>query len=137
MLSLESWRTRLKPATKLPVEIAADIDVALENRNLQSVMLVLGKDSVRHAGMHPRTQHEVTSEVLLITKLQRTNRGLDADVKDRLAAARKPLLDQLINWLPEGADVAVRWTGGQLLEMNSQSVSWVDVLTVGWQWRMN
>ena len=137
MLSLDSWRTRLKPATKLPVEIAADIDVALENRNLQSVMLVLGKDTVRHAGLHPRTLHEVTSEVLLITKLQRTNRGLDADIKDKLAAARKPLLKQLINWLPEGADVAVRWTGGQLLEMNSQSVSWVDVLTVGWQWRMN
>lgn len=137
MLDLSAWRERLKTATALPVDVAVDVEAALESRTPQQIILVLGKDSVRHAGMHPRTVHEVTSEVLMITKLQRSNRGLDADVKDRLTAVRQPLLVQLINWLPVEADVAVRWTGGQLLTITSQSLSWVDVLTVGWQWRID
>jgi len=137
MLNLVSWQERLSalPAPA-PVSLAADVEAAQATRQVPALLLVPGRDTVSHAGMHPRIRHRVRSEVLLISAVSRRNRPQAGEASDALATLRQPVLRSLINWLPPGCDVAVTWQGGRLLAMASHALFWVDVLATDYWWHI-
>ncbi|MEX2475064.1 hypothetical protein [Marinobacter sp.] len=134
MLNLEPWADRLKDAAPCVVDIAADVDEALKSRAFPTVILVPMRERVAHAGLSGTTRHKVTAEVMLVTAVSRSHRRFAAESRDQLNALRKPLLTQLINWLPPEADIEVQWTGGELLNLNAQALFWVDVMTTEYWW---
>lgn len=138
MLSLMPWLDRLNALDGGPaVTLAADAEAAQNNARLPSMMLVPGRDTVSHAGMSDHARHRVKTEVLLITGIRRNNQVLGpvaAQGGDALARLRKPALEQLINWLPPGCDIPVKWQRGQLLALPSHALFWADVLTAEYWW---
>lgn len=136
MLSLVPWQTRLQPLTNLRVEIAANVDAVMESRLPEAVYLVLGRDRVQHTALSTNVEHRVTSEILMLTRLQR-GRGEDEELRDRLSEIRGPLLGALINWMPPGTDNSVIWLGGEGEDIDSQAVVWMDVFTADWWWQLH
>lgn len=136
MLSLAPWLERLDalPAPA-PIELAADLKTAQSTRRMPGLLLVPGRDRVTHQAMHPNTRHRVSTEVMLVSAIARHGRAQFGHGKDQLSELREPVLDSLINWLPPGAEIAVRWNGGQLLALNDHALFWVDVLTTDYWWR--
>lgn len=134
MLNLEPWAERIKSDAPCVVEIAADVDEALKAQASPSVLLVPMREKVSHTELSGMTRHRVKAEVMLITAVSRSQRRFAGTSRDQLNALRKPLLQQLINWLPPDSDIEVHWQGGELLKMNAQALFWVDVLTTEYWW---
>lgn len=138
MLSLMPWLDRLNALEGAPVvQLAADVDAAQNNTRLPSMMLIPGRDTVSHAGMSNHARHRVTTEILLVTGIRRTNQVLGPVAQlgnDTLARLREPALARLINWLPPGCDIPVKWQRGQLLALQSHALFWADVLTAEYWW---
>ncbi|MCL7931809.1 phage tail terminator protein, partial [Halomonas llamarensis] len=114
------------------VQLAADVEAAKNNTQLPNMMLVLGRETVSHGPMSHQARHRVKTEVLLVTGIRRRNQPLGPVATagdDELAQLRKPALTQLINWMPPGGDIPVKWQRGQLLALQSHALFWADVLT--------
>lgn len=138
MLSLTPWRNRLNALGSIPtVKLAADVEAAKTNTEFPNMMLVPGRDTVSHGPMSNQARHRVKTEVLLVTGIRRRNQPLGpvaTEDEDELALLREPALDSLINWMPPGCDIAVKWQRGQLLALQSHALFWADVLTAEYWW---
>ena len=138
MLSLAPWLDRLNALEGNPtVQLAADVEAAKSNAHLPNMMLVLGRETVSHGAMSNQARHRVKTEVLLVTGIRRRNQPLGPVATagdDELARLRKPALTQLINWMPPGCDIPVKWQRGQLLALQSHALFWADVLTAEYWW---
>ena len=138
MLSLTPWRDRLNAIDGLPaVQLAADVEAVQNTPHFPSMMLVLGRDTVSHGPMSNQARHQVKTEVLLVTGIARRNQPLGpvaTGSDDALAKMREPALQALINWMPPGADIPVKWQRGQLLALKSNALFWADVLTAEYWW---
>ncbi|WP_278369818.1 phage tail terminator protein [Vreelandella titanicae] len=133
MLSLTPWLERLNALGGPVVQLAADVDAAQSAKEWPSRMLVLGRDTVTHHDMSNGATHLVKPEVLLVTGIQRINLPL-GNTDDELTLLRKPMLDGLINWVPEGCDSAIKWQRGQILALKPHALFWVDVFTTEYRW---
>lgn len=136
MLNLEPWAERLEGKAPCAVEIAADVQEALKSRAFPSVLLVPMREKVTHTELSSGARHRIQAEVMLISAVARSHRRFAGSSRDQLNALRQPLLSELINWLPPGSDVEVRWQSGELLNMNAQALFWVDVLTTEYWWTL-
>ncbi|NWO05375.1 MAG: hypothetical protein HLX50_06650 [Alteromonadaceae bacterium] len=134
MLNLEPWAKRLEGAAPCPVEIAADVQEALTSRASAAVLLVPMRENVTHSELSDGARHRIRAEVGLITSVSRSKRRFSGASRDQLNALRQPLLQELINWMPPASDIEVRWQSGELLNMDAQSLFWVDVLTTEYWW---
>lgn len=138
MLSLTPWLDRLNALEGNPtVQLAADVEAAKSNTQLPNMMLVLGRETVSHGPMSNQARHRVKTEVLLITGIRRRNQPLGPVATagdDELTRLRRPALTQLINWMPPGCDIPVKWQRGQLLALQSHALFWADVLTAEYWW---
>ncbi|MCL7931698.1 phage tail terminator protein [Halomonas llamarensis] len=138
MLSLTPWLDRLNALGGMPtVQLAADVEAAKNNTQLPNMMLVLGRETVSHGPMSDQARHRVKTEVLLVTGIRRRNQPLGPVATagdDELAQLRQPALTQLINWMPPGGDIPVKWQRGQLLALQSHALFWADVLTAEYWW---
>lgn len=138
MLSLTPWLDRLNALEGMPtVQLAADVEAAKSNTQLPNMMLVLGRETVSHGPMSNQARHRVKTEVLLVTGIRRRNQPLGPVATagdDELTRLRKPALTQLINWMPPGCDIPVKWQRGQLLALQSHALFWADVLTAEYWW---
>lgn len=135
MLDLQAWADRISTA-EVKAELAVSVDAAQQVRTLPSMVVVPGRDSVKTQPMSQGAgaQHQVACEVMVVTAVRRGNQVLGKDARDQLKAIREPMLRQLINWLPEGADIEVYWQGGRLAALNSNALFWVDVFTTEYWW---
>ncbi|WIX31249.1 hypothetical protein QO259_10420 [Salinicola sp. JS01] len=134
LLSLEPWKQHLAGAVTAEITLAADLESARKNQALPSVTLVNGRERVSHADRHPHVRHRVSTEVMLVTGVARYGSSQFGTGKDQLAELREPLLERLIHWIPPGAELAVRWNGGQILTLTSAALYWVDVLSTVYWW---
>lgn len=138
MLSLTAWRDRLNALEGIPVvQLAANVDTAKSNTQFPNMMLVPGRDTVSHGAMSNQARHRVKAEVFLVTGIRRINQPLGpvaTESDDELTLLRKPALDALINWMPPGCDIAVKWHRGQLLALPNHALFWADVLTAEYWW---
>lgn len=138
MLSLTPWLDRLNAMEGNPtVQLAADVEAAKSNAQLPNMMLVLGRETVSHGPMSNQARHRVKTEVLLVTGIRRRNQPLGPVATagdDELTRLRRPALTQLINWMPPGCDIPVKWQRGQLLALQSHALFWADVLTAEYWW---
>lgn len=138
MLSLTPWLERLNALEGIPtVQLAADVEAAKSNAQLPNMMLVLGRETVSHGPMSNQARHRVKTEVLLVTGIRRRNQPLGPVATagdDELTRLRRPALTQLINWMPPGCDIPVKWQRGQLLALQSHALFWADVLTAEYWW---
>lgn len=138
MLSLMPWLDRLNALEGLPsVKLAADVEAAKNKVGLPNMMLVLGRETVTHGAMSNQARHRVKTEVLLVTGIKRMNAPLGpvaSSSDDELARLRQPALTALINWLPAGCDIPVKWQRGQLLALESSALFWADVFTTEYWW---
>ncbi|WP_110678724.1 hypothetical protein [Salinicola sp. RZ23] len=135
MLTLEPWLERLN-ATDLGVQasLAADVSAAQQVKALPSLTLISGRERVTHQERHPHTRHKVTTEVMVVTGVARFGSARFGTAKDQLAALRQPVLSQLIYWQPPGAELPIRWNGGQLLALTGSALFWVDVVSTDYWW---
>lgn len=140
MLSLIPWLDRLNALEGLPsVKLAADVEAAKNKVGLPNMMLVLGRETVSHGAMSNQARHRVKTEVLLVTGIKRMNAPLGpvaSSGSDELASLRQPALTALINWLPAGCDIPVKWQRGQLLALESHALFWADVFTTEYFWSL-
>lgn len=138
MLSLMPWLDRLNALEGVPsVKLAADVEAAKNKVGLPNMMLVLGRETVTHGAMSNQARHRVKTEVLLVTGIKRMNAPLGpvaSSSDDELARLRQPALTALINWLPVGCDIPVKWQRGQLLALESSALFWADVFTTEYWW---
>lgn len=138
MLSLMPWLDRLNALEGVPsVKLAADVEAAKNKVGLPNMMLVLGRETVSHGSMSNQARHRVKTEVLLVTGIKRMNAPLGpvaSSSDDELARLRQPALTTLINWLPVGCDIPVKWQRGQLLALESSALFWADVFTTEYWW---
>lgn len=138
MLSLIPWLDRLNALEGLPsVKLAADVEGAMNKVGLPNMMLVLGRETVSHGPMSNQARHRVKIEVLLVTGIKRMNAPLGPVAtpgEDVLASLRQPALTALINWLPTGCDIPVKWQRGQVLALESHALFWADVFTTEYFW---
>lgn len=138
MLSLIPWLDRLNALEGLPsVKLAADVEGAMNKVGLPNMMLVLGRETVSHGAMSNQARHRVKTEVLLVTGIKRINAPLGPVAtpgEDVLASLRQPALTALINWLPTGCDIPVKWQRGQVLKLESHALFWADVFTTEYFW---
>ena len=88
------------------------------------MVVVPGRDKVvtQPLSQGAGARHRVASEILVVTGVLRGNQVLGEDARDQLKTLREPMLHQLINWLPEGADLEMYWQGGQLLSLVSNTI---------------
>lgn len=128
MFSLKQWLARLNALEGPEVQLAADVDAAQNAKANPSRMLVLGRETVTHHDMSNGADHLVKPEVLLVTGIQRLNLPM-GNTDDELALLREPMLDSLINWIPDDCDSAIKWQRGQILSLKSHALFWVDVFT--------
>ncbi|MBZ9574417.1 hypothetical protein [Modicisalibacter sp. MOD 31.J] len=136
MLSLDPWLERLEAATlPAPVELAANLKAAQETRRVPGVQLVPGRDRVTHQKRIPNPRHKVTTEVILVTAVARYGSARMGHGKDALAELREPVLRSLIHWMPPGAEIAIRWNGGNLLTLNDHALFYADVLATDYWWK--
>ncbi|BCB62257.1 hypothetical protein HaloA020_29580 [Halomonas sp. A020] len=133
MLSLTPWLARLNALGGPKVQLAADVDAAQNTKQNPSRMLVLGRETVIHHDMSNGADHLVRPEVLLVTGIQRRNLPL-GNTDDELALLREPMLNSLINWIPDDCDSAIKWQRGQILNLKSHALFWVDVFTTEYRW---
>jgi hypothetical protein len=133
MLSLTPWLARLNALDGPTVQLAADVDAAQSVKANPSRMLVLGRETVTHQDMSNGADHLVRPEVLLVTGIQRRNMPL-GNTDDELATLREPMLNSLINWIPDDCDSAIKWQRGQILSLKSHALFWVDVFTTEYRW---
>jgi len=136
MLNLEPWADRLKTVAPCDVEIAGDVNEALKSRAFPSVLLVPGREKVTHTELSGFTRHRVLAEVMVISAVSRSHRRFAGESRDQLSELRKPLLKELINWLPPEAEIEVKWQGGELLNLNAQALFWADVMTTEYWWNL-
>lgn len=135
MLSLEPWLERLNGAALgVQASLAADIKAAQQVRANPSLTLISGRERVTHQERHPRTLHKVSCEVMVVTGVARFGSARFGTAKDQLANLRQPVLSQLIYWQPPGAELPIRWNGGQLLAMTDSALFWVDVVSTDYWW---
>ncbi|MDO0944657.1 phage tail terminator protein [Chromohalobacter israelensis] len=136
MLSLDPWLERLETANlPAPVELAANLKAAQETRRVPGVLLVPGRDRVTHQARIPNPHHKVTTEVMLVTAVKRHGSARMGRGKDHLSELRGPVLTALVHWTPPGAEIAIRWNGGQLLTLNDHALFWADVLATDYWWK--
>lgn len=133
MLSLTPWLARLNALDGPKVQLAADVDAAQNAKQNPSRMLVLGRETVTHHDMSSGADHLVRPEVLLVTGIQRRNLPL-GNTDDELTLLREPMLNSLINWIPDDCDSAIKWKSGQILALKSHALFWVDVFTTEYRW---
>jgi hypothetical protein len=133
MLSLDPWLERLDalPAPA-PIALAVDIKTAQETKALPGLLLVSGRDRVTHTGQIAPSRHRVSSEVMLVTAVPRYGSALVGKGRDQLTELREPVIRNLVGWTPPGAEIAIKWSGGQLLALNGHALFWVDVLAADW-----
>ncbi|UEQ03232.1 hypothetical protein LMS44_18385 [Halomonas profundus] len=138
LLRLTQWQERLNTLETIPkVQLAANVEAVQNHTHFPSMMLVLGRETVSHGAMSNQSRHKVKTEVLLVTGITRRNQPLGPVANasdDELSALREPALKRLINWLPEGCDIPVKWQRGQLLALKSNALFWADVFTVEVWW---
>lgn len=134
LLRLTPFVERLNALKGIPkVQMAADVEAAQSTKVLPSLMLVMGRDNVDHVDMNNGAEHWVKPEILLVSGIQRRNLPL-GNTDDELANLRDPTLDSLINWIPPGCDIPIKWKRGQILALKSHALFWVDVFTTEYRW---
>jgi len=136
MLSLMPWLERLNAQGGPVVQLAADVDAAQNTKEWPSRMLVLGRDTVEHHDMSDGVDHLVKPEVLLVTGIQRINLPL-GNTDDELTTLRRPMINSLINWMPDDCDNPIIWKRGQILTLKNHALFWVDVFTTEYWWKEN
>ena len=97
--------------------------------------LISGRERVTHQELHPRTHHKVTTEVMIVTGVARHGSARFGIGKDQLAELRQPVLSQLIYWQPPGAELPIRWNGGQLLTLSDSGLFWIDIVATDYWWQ--
>ncbi|NWO05565.1 MAG: hypothetical protein HLX50_07635 [Alteromonadaceae bacterium] len=135
MLELTEWVTRIS-TPQVKADLAANVDTAQQAKNLPSVAVVPGRETVISAPLSGGAviRHRVAAEVLVVTGVRRGNQFLGGGMVDELAALRRPTLTSLIDWLPTGMDIEVAWQGGRLLSLNSSALFWVDAFKTEYWW---
>jgi len=129
-MDLDHWRERIKTAADdqalgLTAEIAAD-DKALGQVRLPAVLVVPGRERVKTSHMIGPNRHRVEIEVLVLTGVRRGNAALGGEMVEKSEAIRTATKDQLIDWLPPGAETEIEWAGGQILDLTADAYWWVD-----------
>lgn len=137
MLDLQAVAARISTPT-LAAQLAVSADAAQQVRILPSMVVVPGRDKVvtQPLSQGAGARHRVATEVMVVTAVQRGNQVLGDAARDQLKTLREPMLQQLINWLPEGADVEMYWQGGQLLSLTSNALFWVDAFKTEYWWTL-
>lgn len=137
MLDLQAFATRIS-TPDLTAQLAVSVDTAQQTRKLPSMVVVPGRDKVitQPLSQGAGARHRVAVEIMVVTGVQRGNEVLGEAMKDQLKALREPMLRQLINWLPDGADVEVHWQGGQLLSLTNNALFWVDAFKTEYWWTL-
>lgn len=137
MLDLQAWADRISTPT-LKAQLAVSMDAAQQVRILPSMVVVPGRETVttQPLSQGAGSEHRVAAEVLVVTGIQRGNQVLGDAMRDELRALRTPMLQQLINWLPENADIEVYWRGGQLLTLTKNALFWVDAFKTEYWWEI-
>jgi len=137
MLDLQAVANRISTQT-LTAQLAVSADAAQQVRTLPSMVVVPGRDKVvtQPLSQGAGARHWVASELLVVTGVLRGNQVLGKDARDQLKTLREPMLQQLINWLPEGADLEMYWQGGQLLSLTSNALFWVDAFKTEYWWTL-
>lgn len=137
MLDLQAVAERISTTT-LTAQLAVSADAAQQVRVLPSMVVVPGRDKVvtQPLSQGAGARHRVATEVMVVTAVQRGNQVLGEVARDQLKTLREPMLQQLINWLPEGADIEMYWQGGQLLSLTSNALFWVDAFKTEYWWTL-
>lgn len=135
MLDLQAWADRIS-TPELKAELAITVDAAKQFRILPSIVLVPGRDLVtsKPFSVGGDTEHRVVAEVMVVTAVSRGNQALGSQARDELNAIRQKTLKKLIDWLPEGADIEVRWQEGRLLSLASNALVWADKFKTEYWW---